>query len=441
VAFSPDGNQIVAGGIDFTARVWNATPLASNLTAEHDARYRQKIQTLEQLKAATDDVERAKILADGGQWTMAAEALAKAVAKKPDDPKLRYQLIDALVKSGDTRRVGPACDDMLKQFGNTGDPLQNLGVAGFCRLANQAVADPQQREAVHKLVMTSDGLNRVLRLGQLGQWDLVSHGLAKIVEDKPDDASAHLNLGLALYLQGKTDEAIAPFREAIRLKPDFDRAYGYLGFALRRQGRFAESLAAFKRGHELGAKQTDTSYRRAELVREAERLAALEGKLPGCLKGEYQAKDNTERLGLAEVCQRKKLNHAAARLYTDAFAADPKAAGDLKAFHRYNAACFASLAAAGQGEDAATLNDDERTRLRQQALDWLRADLAARTKQLESGQPADRAEFQRAMQHWQQDSDLAGLRDEAPLAKLSEAERKAWQALWGEVRALLKRAE
>ncbi len=435
VAFSPDGNQIVTGGIDFTARVWNATPLASNLTAEHDARYRQKIQTLEQLKAATDDVERAKILADGGQWTMAAEALTKAVAKKPDEPQLRYQLIDALVKSGDTRRVGPACDDMLKRFGNTGDPLQNLGVAGFCRLARQAVADPQKRESVHTVVMASKGLIRVLVLGQFGQWDLVSQGLAKIVEDNPDDASAHYGLGVALYLQAKTDEAIAAFREAVRLKPDFDGAYFYLGFALRRQGRFAESLAAFKSGRELG---TDPSY---DWVRQAEILAALEGKLPGFLKGEYQAKDNTERFGLAEVCSSKKLNHAAARLYADAFAADPKAAGDLEAGHRYNAACVASLAAAGQGEGAASLNDNERTRLRKQALDWLRADLAQRTKQLESVQSADRTEFRRVMQHWQRDSDLAGLRDDAPLAKLPEAERKAWQALWGEIRALLMRAE
>jgi WD40 repeat protein len=50
-AFSPDGNLIVSGGIDFTARVWNATPLPSKVIAEHDARYQKKIETLTTLKA------------------------------------------------------------------------------------------------------------------------------------------------------------------------------------------------------------------------------------------------------------------------------------------------------------------------------------------------------------------------------------------------------
>ena len=43
--------------------------------------------------------------------------------------------------------------------------------------------------------------------------------------------------------------------------------------------------------------------------------------------------------------------------------------------------------------------------------------------------------------HWQIDGDLAGIRDEAALAKLLEAERKAWQRLWGDVKALLERAQ
>jgi len=51
----------------------------------------------------------------------------------------------------------------------------------------------------------------------------------------------------------------------------------------------------------------------------------------------------------------------------------------------------AALAAAGQGEDAAKLDDKERTRLRKQALDWLRADLALRRKQ-PPPRPADRSD-------------------------------------------------
>ena len=42
--------------------------------------------------------------------------------------------------------------------------------------------------------------------------------------------------------------------------------------------------------------------------------------------------------------------------------------------HRYCAACYAALAGTGQGEDAVKLDAKEQTRLRKQALDWLRAD-------------------------------------------------------------------
>ena len=65
--------------MDHTARVWDATPLATEVLEEHDARYRRKIATLEQLKAATDDAQRAEILAGGGQWGMAIVAYSKAI--------------------------------------------------------------------------------------------------------------------------------------------------------------------------------------------------------------------------------------------------------------------------------------------------------------------------------------------------------------------------
>jgi hypothetical protein len=43
------------------------------------------------------------------------------------------------------------------------------------------------------------------------------------------------------------------------------------------------------------------------------------------------------------------------------------------------------------------------------------------------------------MQHWQQDTDFAGVRGDA-LDKLPQAERQEWRKLWEDVEALRKRA-
>jgi serine/threonine-protein kinase len=188
----------------------------------------------------------------------------------------------------------------------------------------------------------------------------------------------------------------------------------------------------------LGTKQPGWRYPSAEWIRKAEAKAEMESKLPAFLKGEFQPHNNEERLVLAGVCEVKKLNHAAVGLYAAAFADDPKLADDLKADHRYNAAFIAVLAASGQGNDAAQLDGAERTRLRRQALDWLRAQLALLSRQIES---TNHAAAVKSLRHWQQDTDLAGIRSADALAKLPDAERKEWDAFWGEVADLLKRAE
>ena len=54
--------------------------------------------------------------------------------------------------------------------------------------------------------------------------------------------------------QGKLDEAIAEYREAIRLKPDYAEAHNNLGIALTRQGKLDEAIAEYRDGHPAQAR-------------------------------------------------------------------------------------------------------------------------------------------------------------------------------------------
>jgi tetratricopeptide (TPR) repeat protein len=258
----------------------------------------------------------------------------------------------------------------------------------------------------------------------------------------PKFAEAHINLGNALKGKGRLDDAIAHYKEAISLKKDYAKAHWILGFALQDQGRFADALAHLRRSHELGSKNANWPHPTAQWVKQCERLVELDGKLPAILSGLVQPTDTAERLALAELCQLpcKKHYAAAERFYSEAFAAEPKLAANLNAQHRYNAACAAALAARGQGEDADKLDAKERAHLRQQALDWLRADLKAYRQLLDKSAGKAGPTIAQRMQHWLQYADFARVRDPAALAKLPQAERDAWKKLWAAVEELRKRA-
>jgi tetratricopeptide (TPR) repeat protein len=279
--------------------------------------------------------------------------------------------------------------------------------------------------------------NLGIALQRKQEWDEAIAVYQKLIQIKPDHAQGHNNLGLAYKGKGQWDEAITAYRKALHFKPDLAQAHFNLGVALRQQGDFAGALAALRRSHELGAKDPSWRLPSAQLVRDCERLLALDARLPKVLAHEVQPADAAEYLALAALCRvYKKRYAAAARLYTDAFTASPKLADNPSTGHRYHAACAAALAGCGQGADAGPLDDQERARLRRQALTWLQADLVAWKKQLDREPGKAGPNVQRTMRHWQQDADLAGVRDAAALARLPEAERQPWQQLWNEVETL-----
>jgi serine/threonine protein kinase/Flp pilus assembly protein TadD len=173
------------------------------------------------------------------------------------------------------------------------------------------------------------------------------------------------------------------------------------------------------------------------LRREAEAL--IIPNLESLLQGKEQPRDNDERVCLLGACQYQARYRRLAILSADAFDAEPKLVGHLRAGTRLRIAHSAALAAAGQGKDAANLEDLEYRRLSELALAWMRADLVAWNELLDKDPDADVA-VREQMHDWQYDKDFVSVRDAKALAKLPEAERKQWEKLWREVEGLRSRA-
>ncbi len=380
------------------------------------------------------------VLGRQGKFDDAIRAFTDAIRLKPDHVSAYSNLGYALLKQGKLDAAIEAYRKVLDLIPDDADAHLNLGNA-LQEKGNLDEAIAAFREAIRlKPDFEKAHVNLGIALGKNGRPDDEIAAYEKALKVNPDYAEASYNLGNALDEKGNLDEAIAAYREVIRLQPDHAEAHCNLGSALQRKGQFAEALATRRRGHELGSKQSGWRYPSARWVREAERLVQLDTRLATILNGEQQPADAEERVALAELCRLKRLYTTSAQFWRDAFEARPQLAGDLQTGHRYNAVCAAALAGSGQGADAGKLTEPERGALRRQALEWLRADLAAWGKELDADADKARATVRQQMQHWLQDPDFAGVRDPGSLAQLPEAERQEWHKLWEEVKAMGQRA-
>jgi hypothetical protein len=278
----------------------------------------------------------------------------------------------------------------------------------------------------------------------------------KAIALDPKLAHPCYGLGNVLSDQKQWPEAIAALKKAIELDPTNPLFHGALGLTLLRHGEFAAARQATQTSLKLLPANHPLRKAVQQQMQQCERLLALDQRRAAILAGQAQARDADELLQLAQLCGEYKRHHAtAARFYAEALAATPP----LTERHRYAAACCAALAGTGRGEDAGALTDQARAKLRQQALDWLQADLSSLrrlvTTDLEK-QPV--SPLQKLAGHgssaravailgvlnrlagWQRAPDLAGVRDDKELARLSPEEQKTWRVLWAEVAALHKQA-
>lgn len=81
--------------------------------------------------------------------------------------------------------------------------------------------------------------------------------LEELVAGDPDDSLSRFMLGQALAKMGRWEEAIAQFRETLRLKPDYSAAFAELGKAEMKAGQMGAAEETFRQGIEVARERGD----------------------------------------------------------------------------------------------------------------------------------------------------------------------------------------
>ncbi len=99
-----------------------------------------------------------------------------------------------------------------------------------------------------QLVRTLESGGALMRQGKLDE--AIDH-YQEALRLKPDYTEACYDLGVAFDQKGQMDEAIRYYQQAIRLKPDHANAHNNLGIDFYRQGRTAEAIHQFQEAFRL----------------------------------------------------------------------------------------------------------------------------------------------------------------------------------------------
>jgi serine/threonine-protein kinase len=322
---------------------------------------------------------------------------------------------------GERDEYSRGCRELLDRFGNSTDPQVAERTSRTCLLLPGPAEEVARAAAFIDRAIAAE---REKPVSSLLPYFLVTKALAEYRSGRPEEAIA--------LLKGEPAKVLPPLPQLI------------LAMAQHRVGqedaaRKTLATAALSFNWRASDAKAREAWMYHALRREAEQMILPD--LPAFLDGKHEPRDNDERLALLGACQFTDRTLALAKLYSDAFVADPSLADDLRAGHRSNAARHAVQAGGGRGADAVGLGEPERAKWRARAREWLRADLTALGKLLDRDPGSAQTIGLQRLTQWQGDPDLAGLRDAAALSGLTPEERKACLAVWDEVETVLGRCK
>jgi protein O-mannosyl-transferase len=125
-------------------------------------------------------------------------------------------------------------------------PQIGLAIAVVWGLAELAVRRPRFRPALLPAGAAALIACAFAARGQIAYWRNSETLWGRALAVTSRNAIAHSNFGNVLFRQGRRDESISHFRQALEIEPAFPDAQNGLGFALMQQDQLTEAMAHFE---------------------------------------------------------------------------------------------------------------------------------------------------------------------------------------------------
>ncbi len=251
----------------------------------------------------------------------------------------------------------------------------------------------------------------------------------------PNDAGPRDGLGRALYGTKHVEAAESEFLQSIRLDPDYPWPHNGMGHILLDRGDIADAIAKFKEAIRLSKKlpaHTDFAQLYTDLGSVYNRKEDWDRAIPEYKTAIAINPDSFDsHRGLAKaLAGRGDVAEALQRLRVKIAKLHPQWLIDVTTRFQYDMACLAVLLS----DETDTVPPAQRAAVRQEALGWLQASLAAWRLKLAD---ADlRQTVHDEMVHWLEDEELGAVRDQEMIKSLPGDERRRWEQFWADVQRL-----
>jgi tetratricopeptide (TPR) repeat protein len=228
-----------------------------------------------------------------GRYTEAIPEFQKALELNPQYHTIYNNLGRTLVAAGRSDEAIVTFQRGLQYYPESPDLHDHLGLA----LASKGRFDEAMAEFNKALEINPNNADAHRNLGRAlaitGRLDQAVPHFERAVEINPEFAEAQSEFGRLLAVEGQYDQAIPHLKKALAIKPDLVEAHYYLGASLYfSSGRTQEALAQWREAlrvdpnfvpamndaaHALAASPNASDRNGAEAVRLAERAVQLSG--------------------------------------------------------------------------------------------------------------------------------------------------------------------